>query len=212
MNRLSRKILEFLPSGLFSVKDISILEPGGDNIRYGLVKRAISNGELIRIRRGLYCLSPIYQKKSLNPYSIAQRIYGPSYISIESALRWHDWIPEAVYTFTSVSLKNSRDFDTPLGHFSYHRIPQKVFYTGVHQATDENGDVFLIASPLKALTDYVYVHKRNWFGLEPVIESLRVEPEEFDYLTAEIIDEIANNYNSQRVLHFCKGLKKDLKL
>jgi predicted transcriptional regulator of viral defense system len=204
--------MQFLPYGLFSVQDISTLEPDGDNKRYGLVKRAMANGELIRIRRGLYCLSPIYQKKSLNPLSVAQHIYGPSYISLESALRWHDWIPEAVYTFTSVSYKNSRDFDTPLGHFSYRRIPQKVFYAGVNQVIDENGQVFLIASPLKALADYVYAHKRNWIGLKPIIESLRVEPEEFEQLTAGEFDEIADNYTSRRVQRFCHGLRKDLRL
>lgn len=212
MNRLTRKIIEFSPCGTLSVQDMTTLEHGEDNKRYALIKRAIANGEIIHIRRGLYCLAPIYQKKHLSPYSVAQNIYGPSYISLESALRWHDWIPEAVYTFTSVSFKNSKVFDTPLGHFSYRRVPQKVFYAGVNHAADENGNVFLIASPLKALADYVYVHKRDWPGLKPTIESLRVEPEEFEQLTAEEFDAIADNYNSRRVRRFCKGLRKDLKL
>ncbi len=215
MNRLTQKIIENLPSALCSLQDITALETGGDNKRYALVKRAIASGELVHIRRGLYSLPPIYQKKRLSPYCVAQHIYGPSYISLESALRYHNWIPEAVYSITSVSFKNSKDFDTPLGHFSYQRIPQKVLYAGVdHQtdATDRTDTMFLMASPLKALADYVYAHKRNWCSIQPVIESLRVEPEEFEQLTADEFDVITENYNSRRVKRFCDGLRKDLQL
>ena len=62
------------------------------------------------------------------------------------------------------------------------------------------------------IDDYVYVHKCDWGGLEPVVESLRVEMEELGCLTSEDFDAITGNYNSQRVKRFCKGLRKDLKL
>ena len=212
MNRLIRKLIESMHPVVFSGQDMATLLPEGDNTRQALIKRAIASGELIHIRRGLYCLAPLYQKSRQSPYSIAQHIYGPSYISLESALRWHGWIPEAVSTYTSASFKNSKNFDTPLGLFSYRRIPQKVFYTGVKQVTDENGCVFLIATPLKALADYVYAYKRDWSGIEPVMKSLRVEPEEFEQLTSEEFDALATNYKSRRVQRFCKGLRKDLKL
>ena len=212
MNRLTRKIIEFSPSGLLSGQDLATLLPEGDNKRQALIKRAIACGDLIHIRRGLYCLAPMYQKNRLSLHSFAQHIYGPSYISLESALRWHNWIPEAVYSHTNVSLKNSKDFDTPVGLYSYRRVPQKTFYAGVARKTDDNGGVFLIASPLKALVDYVYVHKCDWSGLDPVIESLRVEMEDLECLTSGEFDLITDNYNSWRLQHFCKGLRKDLKL
>ena len=212
MNRLVRKIIEFSPSGVISGQDLATLLPEGENKRQALIKRAVVSGDLIRIRRGLYCLASMYQKTHLSPYSLAQHIYGPSYISLESALRWYDWIPEAIYSYTSVSLKNSKDFDTPAGLFSYQRVPQKTFYAGVSRQTDDNGCVFLIASALKALADYVYVHKCDWAGLEPVIESLRVETDELDCLTSAEFDVITGNYKSRRVQRFCKGLRKDLKL
>jgi predicted transcriptional regulator of viral defense system len=212
MNRLTRKIIEFSPSGVLSGQDLATLLPEGDNKRQALIKRAIASGELTHIRRGLYCLASMYQKNRPSSYSFAQHIYGPSYISLESALRWHDWIPEAVYSYTSVSLNNSKDFNTPVGLFSYRRVPQKTFYAGVCRQTDDNDSVFLIASPLKALADYVYVHKCDWGGLEPVIESLRIEMDELECLTSDDFDVITGNYNSRRVQRFCKGLRKDLKL
>jgi len=212
MNRLIKKIIEFSPFGVVSGYDLAALLPEGDNTRQALIKRAIAGGDLIHIRRGLYCLAPMYQKQTQSPYAMAQHIYGPSYISLESALQWHGWIPEAVYSYTSVSLKGSRDFSTPLGLFSYRRVPQQVFYAGVNQVAHANDVFFLIATPLKALADYVYVHKLDWAGIEPVVKSLRVEPEAFACLDGEAFDVTAENYNSGRVKRFCNGLRKDLKV
>jgi predicted transcriptional regulator of viral defense system len=212
MNRLTERIFENAPFGYVTSQDVATLFPGSRDKRYGLVKRAIANGEIVHVRRGLYCLSPKYQKKSINSYALAQHIYGPSYISLESALSWHGWIPEAVYTISSASSGKSKEFKTPVGAFSYSRVPQKVFYSGVERVTGETGDVFLMATPLKALTDYVYVHKKDWSGLKPVVESLRIEGEEFAAVTSEAIDTLVDNYVSRQVQKFINGLRKDLKL
>lgn len=212
MNTLTEKVFECVPYGDFTSQDVANLFPGSKDRRYGLVKRAIADGEIIHIRRGLYCLAPKYQKKSINLYALAQRVYGPSYISLESALSWHGWIPEAVYTVTSVSFKKAKEFNTPLGVFSYNRIPQKLFYAGVERLADEAGNIFLMAKSIKALSDYVYVHKKDWMGLKPVVESLRVEEEEFASVTANELNSLIENHVSRRVQKFIKGLKKDLSL
>ena len=212
MNRLTDKIFENSPTSYFRNQDVSALFPESENARYALVKRAIANGEVIHIRRGMYCLAPKYQKKSVNLYALAHHIYGPSYISLESALSWHGWIPEAVYTLTSVSFGKSKEFDTPLGLFSYNRVPQKVFFAGIERLTDKTGDIFFMATPLKALSDYVYVNKKDWTGLEPIVNSLRVELEEVEDLTSSQFDSLLENYKSHRVQRFLKGLRKDLKL
>jgi predicted transcriptional regulator of viral defense system len=212
MKKLTEKIFENAPYGYFTSQDVATLFPESEDKRYGLVKRAIAGGEIIHIRRGLYCLAPKYQKKKINLYAVAQHIYGPSYVSLESALSRHGWIPEAVYTLTSVSSGKSKEFKTFLGAFSYNRVPQNVFYAGVERLTDDEGDVFLMASPIKALADYVYVHKKDWAGLRPAAESLRIEPDEFESVTADDLDALIENYTSRRVGKFLKGVRKDLKL
>ena len=212
MNTLTEKVFEYAPYGDFTTQDVATLFPGSENRRYSLVKRAIASGEVLHICRGLYCLAPKYRKKNVNLYALAQHIYGPSYVSLESALSWHGWIPEAVYTLTSVSFGKAKAFNTPLGVFSYVPVPQKIFYTAVERRTDEEGNVFLMATPFKALADYVYVYKKDWTGLKPVTESLRVEPEEFESVTADDLELVIDNYTNQRVQRFIEGLKKDLKL
>jgi predicted transcriptional regulator of viral defense system len=191
---------------------LATLFPGSEDHRYGLVKRAIASGEIIHIRRGLYCLAPKCQKKSINLYALAQHIYGPSYVSLESALSWHGWIPEAVHAITSASFKKSKEFRTPLGVFSYDRVPQQVFYMEVERLTDASGNVFLMATPLKALMDYVYVRKRDWTGIKPVVSSLRIEPDEFEQVARNTLEALASNYSNSRVKRFLEGLRKDLSL
>ena len=113
---------------------------------------------------------------------------------------------------TCVSFKKAKEFSTPLGVFSYNRIPQKLFYAGVERLADEAGNIFLMAKPIKALSDYVYVHKKDWMGLKPVVESLRVEEEELASITVSEFNSLIENHVSRRVQKFLKGLKKDLNL
>ncbi|MFA6568583.1 MAG: hypothetical protein WCS96_10250, partial [Victivallales bacterium] len=64
---------------------------------------------------------------------------------------------------------------------------------------------------VKALADYVYVNKKDWAGLKPPAESLRIELEEFESIVPDDLDALIENYTSLRVRKFLKGLRKDLK-
>jgi predicted transcriptional regulator of viral defense system len=212
MNKLTEQIFGLMSWGPFTIQDVATLFPGSEDRRFGFVKRSIASGEIMHVRRGLYCLAPKYRKNSMNLYALAQHIYGPSYISLESALSWYGWIPEAVHIITSASLKKSKEFKTPLGIFSYDRIPQKVLYSQVKRLTDESKNVFLMANPLKALADYVYVRKKDWTGIEPVVSSLRIEPEQFEQVARDTLDGLISNYSNSRVKRFIEGIGKDLNL
>jgi hypothetical protein len=212
MNKLTEQIIGALPHSQFTSQEVATLFPGSDDRRYGLVRRAIASGEIIHMRRGLYCLAHKYQKRGMNLYSLAQQVYGPSYISLESALSWHGWIPEAVHGITNASFKKSKEFETPLGLFSYARIPQLLFYCEVQRLTDESGNAFLMASPLKALADYVYLRKQDWRGIAQVVGSLRVEVEEFEQVTMRSLEVLISNYGNSRVKRFLEGIGKDLNL
>jgi hypothetical protein len=177
-----------------------------------LLKRAVGSGELLRIIRGLYCLDKRYLRTHINPLNLAQRIQGPSYISLESALSYHGWIPEAVYTITSTSLERSRTFDTPLGVFSYTRVPQSCFYRCVNRIVTEEGGSFLLAEPLKALADYVYAHRCPWDSATPVREALRVEEHALEELDASSFEPLLDQYRSRHMQRFLLGFKKDLGL
>jgi len=212
MTRITEKLLQFNPDGIFTAADLASLFPDSSNARYSLMKRALAQEEIIRICRGLYALAPQFRREPVNPYRIAQLIYGPSYISMESALSFHGMIPEAVYATTCTCLNKSRNYDTSLGRFSYIRIPQRVFFTGVQRMVTASGDVFFMASPLKALAEFVYARKKNWTGLKPLIESLRIEEDAFSVLTAEDFEVLSGQYGNSRVGAFLSGIQKELAL
>ena len=210
MNRLTEQFFK-APTGVFTQSDVAALVDGTDFSRHGLIKRAMSAGEILNIRRGLYCLAPEFQKKPVSVYSLAQRIYGPSYISMETALSHHGWIPEAVYACTCASFGNSKEFETPLGVFSYKRVPQHTFFLGVERRNDENGNVFFMASPAKALADYLYVHQLNWTRIDEPIGSLRIDEDELACVTAEELQALLDNYSNGRVKRFLSGWLGEVK-
>lgn len=210
MSRLIKIILENIPRDYFTSQELANLFPDSSNLRHSLVKRALASGDIIQIKRGLYYLAPRFQKKSINPYTFSQLIYGPSYISLESALSWHGWIPEAVYGITSVSLKKSKTFKTPIGCYSYIRVPQKILFNLVKRVTDKNGNIFFMAHPLKALLDYLYIHKKKWGGLIEVSGDLRIDQQELKKIPPQTLKLLQDNYSNSRIKGFLDILKTEL--
>ena len=122
MNFLTEKVFQLSRTGIFTYSDVLVWLGEGRNSVRGIVKRAIAAGEILHIRRGLYCLAPKYRKQDISRNVIANLIYGPSYVSMEAALAVHGWIPEAVHTVVSVSAGWAKSFETPLGYFDYVQV------------------------------------------------------------------------------------------
>lgn len=194
-----------LPYDWFGEAELHQVLGGSPNRRYSWVKRALAAQHLIRLRRGLYSFSPEHCRSSLNLYAIAHRIYSPSYISLESAMSFHNLIPEAVYTQTNVSFHRSRDFETPVGRFSYIQS-SKFSLWGVERLEIENIPV-LMASPEKAILDYVYLRKMKWEGVAPLLHSLRMEPEDLSILSMLRMEELNKQYNSFSLSKFVDSLR-----
>lgn len=87
-------------------------------------------------------------------YIIANRLYEPSYISMDAALSFHKIIPETIYPVTSVTTKATRQFTVANTIYSYSRIKIDV-YMG-YRAVKYSGATVLMADPEKALADYLY--------------------------------------------------------
>lgn len=105
----------------------------------------------IKLRNGLYCLTAAQPDQ----FIIANKLYQPSYISLETALAFYNIIPETVYSITSVSTKATRSFIAAGREFSFSKIKKNLF-TGC-QLLEKGGERFLIAEPEKALLDYFYL-------------------------------------------------------
>lgn len=137
--------------------DFEVLEAVLTEYRYpkDKVSRMEKNGELLRIKKGLFVVSPEIHRMTISNELIANHLYGPSYVSLESALSFYKLIPERVHTVRSVTSKRSKSYTTPLGTFDYISAPKKYFQVGIRQEIVNEQFAFLIASPEKAICDLI---------------------------------------------------------
>ena len=195
---------------LVTDRDLKLLLPGSDASRYGLVNKAIKHGELIHIKRGAYVLNhPLVQSK-VSQYYLACQLVPHSYISFESALSYHQWIPERVDVIScALSSGRSKSYATPRGNFEYKKIVTSPYesLTGVQRKVI-GSQVILLASPLRALFDLVYEKKIKWQGLSFITDSLRIESENLKSLTYNAIEQFDSVYKTKNVLQFIHLLKK----
>lgn len=180
--------------------------------RYGLVNKMLKKGELIKLRRGLYILAAKYRHTKTSKFHLASRIVPHSYISLESALSYHEWIPEEVVLVTSiVSTGRNRAFQTPFSEFVYYHIPINDYEFLTSVAREEIANVpFFVASPLRALTDYVYVNKINYRGTDFLYKSLRIEKGYIKQIKIDELQTLKRVYRSKRVLNFLNNLIEEL--
>jgi len=118
----------------------------------------LRQGVLVSVKRGLYVRGDSARAPCLP--LVANRLYGPSCVSLDYALAWHGLIPERVHEITSVCSRRGRVIDSVLGRFSYVRLPASVYPCGIMQASDSEQEVFLIACPAKAVCDKVMLTPR----------------------------------------------------
>ncbi|HMG66971.1 MAG TPA: hypothetical protein VK588_04760, partial [Chitinophagaceae bacterium] len=115
----------------------------------------IRDGILQQVKRGLYVAGPGITNSRPDPFLLSNHLLGPSYVSLESALSYHGLIPEKVYETASVTTKATRRFSTPLGVYSYTRLPLPYYSYGIRSVEVDKQHRFLIASPEKALFDKI---------------------------------------------------------
>lgn len=169
------------------------------------ITRLIKNGEMIRVKKGLYIPGPFYNK----PYSkevMANLIYGPSCVSLEYALSYYQMIPERVEVVTSITPKRNKFFMTPAGSFQYTHVPLKKFFTGMILV--KNGDfVFFMATTEKALCDTILKNRKLSSKkdlLTYLSDDLRLDMSVLSKLNTSLLGEIASVYRKRVILNLIK--------
>lgn len=182
--------------------------------RYGLVNKALKKQELIKIRRGLYVLGDKHYQAKFSKHFLASRIAPHSYVSLESALSYHGWIPEHVTTVSSMlALGRTKEFATTFGEFVFYQAPvnEYEFLTGVNRVEDLKNQAFLLAAPLRSLADMIYIKKIDDATLDFLITGLRISEENLIQLSTRDFDKISRVYRTKRVCTFLNNLRKELK-
>lgn len=196
-------------------KQLARLLKGSNQRRYGQVNRAIKAGELIRVKRGIYVLANSFRKEPVHPFALAQQLMPGSYVTAESALSFHGWIPEAVRSVISISTKKKSvgyQHDT-LGKYDFKCMTIKpgYFYQSVIRHKLQN-QVALIAEPVRALMDLIHLRKTSWQGLDYLIDGLRIDEHEIRSVPSACFTNLLDVYKGKREKIFINRLMRSLDL
>jgi len=152
------------------------------------VSQMEKNGELIRLKKGVFVVSPNIHHTTISRELIANHLYGPSYVSFENALSFYKLIPERVYAIRSMTLKRARKYSTPLGNFDYVSAPKDYFELGIRQEIVSDKYAYLIATPEKAICDMIIATSGLRLQSRKAMQTYLEEDLRIDFSAVEIFD------------------------
>ena len=190
----------------FNLSDIRKIEATFDLRR---LNEWQAKGYIKMLRRGHYVFSGLEINDPVL-FLLANKIYAPSYVSLEMALAYYNLIPEAVYGITSVASRKTNYFKTDFGEFIYRHIKPQLMFG--YKLIGYQGKIFKLAEPEKAVLDFFYLNTH--IEAKEDFEGLRFNSEEFvensdknkfkDYLSA-----FENKKLAQRVNKFLRYIHYD---
>jgi hypothetical protein len=178
------------------------------------VTTLLRRGDIIRVKKGLYVFGDELRRRLYSRELLANLVYGPSFVSLDSALSFHGLIPERIEALTSVTTKRPKTFHTPIGSFIYRQSPRSSFHLGMDRM-EEDDVAFLIATPERALADKVrddrgHALSNRGEAARYLFEDLRVDESDFRQLEPKQLDELARALRSRKVAT-CASLLRHLR-
>lgn len=168
---------------VFTVDEISLLFP---NIPYKNIRDRLyyfsKVGKIKRLRRG------VYAKNKYNPLEAANKLYTPSYISLETVLQKEGIVFQSYESIFTVSYV-SREIILNGQQIIYRKIKEEVL---VNRAGVEEQDGYEIATKERAFLDAVFLYKNY----------------HFDNLTSLDWDKIASLKNIYPTIAFKKRIEE----
>lgn len=179
------------PQTVFTLKDVSLLFP---EIPYNNLKVRMSyfakSGSIRKLSRG------VYAKDQFDVLELANKLYVPSYISLETVLRKAGVTFQYYESIFAISYL-SRTVEVDKHTIMYRRMKKDILLN--KQGIEEQGNV-VIASPERAFLDAVFLYKNYHF-------------DNLDSLNWDKIMDLKNLYKSRafskRVEEYYKDYKED---
>ncbi len=179
----SKRILEL--AGTLPSFSSANLAPLGEKRLYLniILSRSVKRGVLLRLRKNLYVaksyLDQAERKGIFSDYVefTANKLYSPSYLSLEYVLHEHNLLTDLPRNITSVGMRKTDHFSNELGNFIYHTIKKDLF-CGFKVIKKGNFSI-LKATKAKALFDFLYFRKKLLVDRK-ALEALRLNLGEFN--------------------------------
>lgn len=139
---------------------------------------------------------------------IANKLFEPSYVSLESALRYYNLIPEVVFLTTSITTRKTKAIKTAVGNFQYRSVKENLFFG--YKIVNFNGVAYKIAEPEKALLDFLYL--RSDLKTEDDFSELRISEDDYrEIINQDKLKKYLEFFNSSTLNRKIKVLNKFLR-
>jgi predicted transcriptional regulator of viral defense system len=129
-----------------------------------ILSRYVKRGVMVRLRKELYVtrssLDQAERREIFSDYVdfAANKLYSPSYLSLDYVLYEHNLLTEIPRSITSVGLRKTDHFSNDLGNFIYYKIKKELFFGF---SVLKKGDFSILkATKAKALFDFLYFRER----------------------------------------------------
>jgi len=142
-----------------------------------ILHRYEKSGRLFRLKKGIYTTTAYVERmKDRGEIEIfidflANFLYSPSYLSLETILYRHNILTEIPVNLTSVSKNKTAIFTNKLGNFFYHQIKPSLFCG--FEIPEESGFSLMRATKTKAIFDFLYLRK-NILPSREAVKELRL--------------------------------------
>jgi len=199
-----------IPGNCFDYQRLKAAIVGQSNPRR-FIGQLIKRGYIVRVKKGLYVWAVDYDIAGYSPEILSNLIYGPSYISLEYALSLYGLIPEQVKTVTAVTFKKKKLFKTPVGQFEYLRLYKGAYSEGISLYHINQKETCLMASPEKALLDYIALRVKSFLPRmdlsQLLYDDLRCDKEILDNLRQDLLIRYGIRYRSKAVRTFIQKVE-----
>jgi predicted transcriptional regulator of viral defense system len=176
---------------IFTLQDLKI---AGVDISSVQLSQWSKSNYLIKIKNGVYVFSE--RKDKLSMEAISHLLFDPSYISLERALSKHGVIPEIIYNCTAITTRKTMTIKNDFGVFIYRNIKKDLFFG--YNKINENGNVYLLAEPEKAILDYLYLNSSKINNKDDIAE-LRFNDSVLNELNKKKIKDYLKIFNSKKL-------------
>jgi hypothetical protein len=169
----------------------------------------LKKGSVVQLKRGMYTLRQEDRSSHFSELYLANNLYAPSYISLETALSYYQLIPERVNATLSITTKKTQHFQNSFGYFSYRHIKQSLFENFIMKQ-DEFNNIFFIATPEKAVVDFLYFKSKEITTISDDVFELSFRFQNLDTLNAGELKRIARNFKQKKLLKLIDLLIKQM--
>ena len=125
--------------------------------------------------------------------------------------KFAEWKSQQKQNILTKSKKKAKECDNIFGHFSYQDVPSEAYPLGI-VIKEENGYIYQIAAPEKALCDKLYIMPpvTSQRDIEKMLfDDLRIDTTEFDRLNFDDILQIGDKYHCNNLKYLMKYLRRN---